>query len=85
MIGGSPLVGQIAELKYGAEIVVCTPGSIFIFSSGLYLSNITEFDVMIGMVDMLSLNNGNIINLNRVSYVVLDEADRLFGIHAFPK
>jgi hypothetical protein len=32
------------------------------------------------MVDLLALNNGNITNLDRVSYLVLDEADRMLGI-----
>lgn len=30
------------------------------------------------MIEVLTLNNGNITNLRRVTYVVLDEADRLF-------
>lgn len=34
----------------------------------------------IGMIDILSLNNGKITNLRRVTYLVLDEADRMFGI-----
>lgn len=32
------------------------------------------------MIDILSLNSGKITNLRRVTYLVLDEADRMFGI-----
>lgn len=53
--GGSPIKDQIADLKRGAEIVICTPGR---------------------MIDLLCANNGRVTNLRRVSYLVLDEADR---------
>ena len=32
------------------------------------------------MIDLLSSNNGRITNLFRVTYVVLDEADRMFDM-----
>lgn len=54
--GGTNISEQIAELKRGAEIIVCTPGR---------------------MIDMLAANNGRVTNLRRVTYVVLDEADRM--------
>lgn len=47
--GGGAVQNQIAKLKRGAEIVVCTPGR---------------------MIEILSLNNGRITNLQRVTYVV---------------
>lgn len=62
--GGAPIKDQIAELKRGAEIVVCTPGR---------------------MIDLLAANNGRVTNLRRVSYVVMDEADRMFDMGFEPQ
>jgi len=57
--GGAPIKDQIADMKRGAEIVVCTPGR---------------------MIDLLSANQGRVTNLQRVTYLVLDEADRMFDM-----
>ncbi|KAL1306813.1 hypothetical protein AAFC00_005470 [Neodothiora populina] len=62
--GGAPIKDQIAELKRGAEIIVCTPGR---------------------MVDLLAANSGRVTNLRRVTYVVLDEADRMFDMGFEPQ
>jgi len=62
--GGTGISEQIAELKRGAEIIVCTPGR---------------------MIDMLAANSGRVTNLRRVSYVVLDEADRMFDLGFEPQ
>nr|POE71433.1 pre-mrna-processing atp-dependent rna helicase prp5 [Quercus suber] len=62
--GGAPIKDQIAELKRGAEIVVCTAGR---------------------MIDLLAANAGRVINLRRVTYVVLDEADRMFDMGFEPQ
>lgn len=62
--GGAPIREQIAELKRGAEIVVCTPGR---------------------MIDLLAANQGRVTNLKRVTYVVLDEADRMFDMGFEPQ
>lgn len=62
--GGAPIKDQIAELKRGAEIVVCTPGR---------------------MIDLLAANNGRVTNLRRVTYVVMDEADRMFDMGFEPQ
>lgn len=62
--GGSPIKDQIADLKRGAEIVVCTPGR---------------------MIDLLAANSGRVINLHRVTYLVLDEADRMFDMGFEPQ
>lgn len=62
--GGAPISEQIAELKRGAEIVVCTPGR---------------------MIDLLAANAGRVTNLRRVTYVVLDEADRMFDMGFEPQ
>lgn len=62
--GGSPIKDQIAELKKGAEIMVCTPGR---------------------MIDLLTANSGRVTNLKRVTYLVLDEADRMFDMGFEPQ
>ncbi|CAH8647621.1 unnamed protein product [Schistosoma margrebowiei] len=62
--GGTGISEQIAELKRGAEIIVCTPGR---------------------MIDMLAANGGRVTNLLRCSYVVLDEADRMFDLGFEPQ
>ena len=62
--GGTGISEQIADLKRGAEIIVCTPGR---------------------MIDMLAANNGRVTNLRRVTYIVLDEADRMFDMGFEPQ
>lgn len=62
--GGAPIKDQIADMKRGAEIVVCTPGR---------------------MIDLLAANGGRVTNLRRVTYVVLDEADRMFDMGFEPQ
>ncbi|XP_018428817.1 PREDICTED: probable ATP-dependent RNA helicase DDX46 isoform X1 [Nanorana parkeri] len=62
--GGTGISEQIAELKRGAEIIVCTPGR---------------------MIDMLAANNGRVTNFRRATYIVLDEADRMFDMGFEPQ
>lgn len=62
--GGVGISEQIAELKKGAEVIVCTPGR---------------------MIDMLAANNGRVTNLRRATYLVLDEADRMFDMGFEPQ
>lgn len=62
--GGSAIKDQIADLKRGAEIVVCTPGR---------------------MIDLLMANQGRVTNLKRVTYMVMDEADRMFDMGFEPQ
>ncbi|ODQ55985.1 P-loop containing nucleoside triphosphate hydrolase protein [Saitoella complicata NRRL Y-17804] len=62
--GGSPIKDQIADLKRGAEIIVCTPGR---------------------MIDLLGANAGRVTNLRRATYLVLDEADRMFDMGFEPQ
>lgn len=64
LYGGSPLKDNIAELKRGVEIVVCTPGR---------------------MIELLTTNSGKIISMKRVTYLVLDEADRMFDMGFEPQ
>ncbi|CAI5536977.1 unnamed protein product [Closterium sp. Naga37s-1] len=73
--GGSGVAQQISELKRGAEVVVCTPGrmiDILATSNGR-------------MIDILATSNGRITNLRRVTYLVLDEADRMFDMGFEPQ
>ncbi|KAF2761871.1 P-loop containing nucleoside triphosphate hydrolase protein [Pseudovirgaria hyperparasitica] len=62
--GGAPIKDQIADLKRGAEIIVCTTGRI---------------------IELLAANQGRVTNLARVTYVVLDEADRMFDMGFEPQ
>ena len=62
--GGSAIKDQIADLKRGAEIIICTPGR---------------------MIDLLCANNGRVTNLQRATYLVLDEADRMFDMGFEPQ
>ncbi|CAJ0584811.1 unnamed protein product, partial [Mesorhabditis spiculigera] len=62
--GGVGISEQIADLKRGAEIVVCTPGR---------------------MIEMLAANSGKVTNLRRCTYLVLDEADRMFDMGFEPQ
>lgn len=62
--GGTGISEQIADLKRGTEIVVCTPGR---------------------MIDMLAANSGHVTNLRRTTYLVLDEADRMFDMGFEPQ
>ncbi|ODQ77162.1 hypothetical protein BABINDRAFT_163674 [Babjeviella inositovora NRRL Y-12698] len=62
--GGSPIQEQIADLRRGAEVVICTPGR---------------------MIDLLAANGGRVTNVHRVSYLVLDEADRMFDMGFEPQ
>lgn len=62
--GGASVADQIADLKRGAHVVVCTPGR---------------------MIDILCMNAGRVVSLQRVTYVVLDEADRMFDMGFEPQ
>lgn len=62
--GGSSIAEQIAELKRGSDVVVCTPGR---------------------MIELLSMRDGRLVSLSRVTYVVLDEADRMFDMGFEPQ
>lgn len=45
-----------------------------------------EFQYVTGrMIDMLAANSGRVTNLRRVSYIVLDEADRMFDLGFEPQ
>ncbi|PHH76511.1 hypothetical protein CDD82_3961 [Ophiocordyceps australis] len=62
--GGAPVRDQIAELKRGAEVLVCTAGR---------------------LIELLAANQGRVTNLKRVTYMVLDEADRMFDMGFEPQ
>lgn len=61
LYGGAPKGPQIRTLRYGAEIVVATPGR---------------------LIDLM--NDGH-TNLNRCSFLVLDEADRMLDMGFEPQ
>ncbi|KAI9638387.1 putative pre-mRNA splicing factor [Dioszegia hungarica] len=63
-VGGVSISEDIANMKRGADIVVCTPGR---------------------LIDLLTHNNGRITNLRRCTYLVLDEADRMFDMGFEPQ
>lgn len=62
--GGSPIKDQIAALKKGTHIIVCTPGR---------------------MIDLLAANQGRVLSLSRVTFLVIDEADRMFDMGFEPQ
>lgn len=62
--GGSSVSEQIANLKRGSDIVICTPGR---------------------MIDIMCMNAGRLLSLSRVTYVILDEADRMFDMGFEPQ
>ena len=62
--GGSSVSDQIANLKRGSDVVICTPGR---------------------MIDIMCMSAGRLMSLKRVSYVVLDEADRMFDMGFEPQ
>jgi len=62
--GGPPIKDHIAQIKTGAEIIVCTPGR---------------------MIDLMAANSGRVVSLTRVTYIVLDEADRQFDMGFEPQ
>ncbi len=64
VFGGSGIASQIADLKRGSEIVVCTPGR---------------------MIDILASGSKNVTNLSRVTFLVMDEADRMFDMGFEPQ
>ncbi|WVF72281.1 pre-mRNA-processing ATP-dependent RNA helicase PRP5 [Kwoniella sp. CBS 6097] len=63
-VGGSSISEDIAVMKKGAEVVVCTPGR---------------------MIDLLTANNGRVTNVRRTTYLVMDEADRMFDMGFEPQ
>ncbi|WVQ78009.1 pre-mRNA-processing ATP-dependent RNA helicase PRP5 [Cryptococcus sp. DSM 104549] len=63
-VGGSSISEDIAMMKKGAEVVVCTPGR---------------------MIDLLTANNGRVTNVRRTTYLVMDEADRMFDMGFEPQ
>jgi ATP-dependent RNA helicase DDX46/PRP5 len=62
--GGAGVVEQIANMKRGSDVVVCTPGR---------------------FIDILTMNAGKLVSLARVSYLIIDEADRMFDMGFEPQ
>lgn len=91
--GGTGISEQIAELKRGAEVIVCTPGKNFDMCDSVTAIDVVFdvpsaelfFSILGRMIDMLAANSGRVTNLRRVTYVVLDEADRMFDMGFEPQ
>lgn len=62
--GGRSIGSQIADIKAGAEVIVCTPGR---------------------MIEVLGATSNRSINLDRTTFVVIDEADRMFDFGFEPQ
>jgi ATP-dependent RNA helicase DDX46/PRP5 len=81
--GGVGISEQIAELKKGAEVIVCTPGRMIDMLAANNGLNYILF------VKLYSLNkqilSGKVTNLRRVTYLVMDEADRMFDMGFEPQ
>lgn len=41
--------------------------------------------IISGLIDVLTINNGKVTNLRRVTFVILDEADRMFDLGFEPQ
>lgn len=84
--GGTGISEQIAELKRGAEIIVCTPGRMI---DMLAANNGIIWIFKFSFASWLFLLNecfiGRVTNLRRVTYIVLDEADRMFDMGFEPQ
>lgn len=90
--GGGAIADQIADLKRGTFILEKIPTLVVVYlSDGLHaaLSLSTGAEMVVAtpgrMIDMLCANNGRVINLRRLSYLVLDEADRMFDLGFEPQ
>ena len=87
VFGGSGVANQISELKRGTEVIVCTPGrmiDLLVTSNGQFWGSDVHW-VWEGLLSALDYQHnafppfnptGKITNLRRVTYLVLDEADR---------
>ena len=87
--GGTGISEQIAELKRGAEIIVCTPGRMIDMLTAnngkpSWCSNDARGQNGLAFSRLLILT-GRVTNLRRVTYVVLDEADRMFDMGFEPQ
>lgn len=89
--GGTGISEQIAELKRGAEIIVCTPGRMIDMLAANNGKKKKEKFVYIFVyfkirfLSLIILFIGRVTNLRRVTYVVLDEADRMFDMGFEPQ
>lgn len=73
--GGGSKWEQSKDLEQGAEIVVATPGKKNIF--GFAYKAVISFVTKGRMIDMVKIKA---TSLQRVTFLVLDEADRMFDM-----
>ena len=84
--GGAGIAEQIAMLKRGAEVRMFAHGCVAAVRLTYRRCHLQIIVATPGrLIDMLCANSGRVTNLRRVTYVVLDEADRMFDMGFEPQ
>ena len=91
--GGAGVAEQIGDLKRGTHVLCATPGRLSesCFFSGPFpapsrVTVMTRRNLAFGeTVDLLTMQSGKMISMQRVSMVCLDEADRAFDMGFEPQ
>jgi len=76
--GGVPKSRQVRDLRSGIEIVIATPGRL-IDHLGKYVDVMAFFFISVLIFTSCPIEQGN-TNLKRVTYLVMDEADRMLDM-----
>jgi ATP-dependent RNA helicase DDX46/PRP5 len=83
--GGAPIKDQIADFKRGKKLLKKASRKTF----ANYTQQLLGVQIVVctpgRFIDLLAANNGRVTNLRRVTYVVLDEADRMFDMGFEPQ
>lgn len=84
VFGGSGVANQISDLKRGTEVKPSKSSSLHRLQTSAWSLSLRMLQVVVctpgRMIDILATSNGKITNLRRVTYLVLDEADRMFDM-----